>query len=171
MRRRAGGTHDYVSTGDVAIKRGTYGPAWRDLRKLKVEDRLNEAMASFIAAAFDHRRQKREAEEDARLVRVEEARRAELRRLREEEEQAVATLRRDANDWRNATLIRRYVRAAERSEDRFSDDDSRQTWVAWARAQADRIDPLTPSPPSVLDQDKRELRPLNEIWFDDDQEL
>ncbi len=29
-----------------------------------------------------------------------------------------------------------------------------KTWAKWAHDQADRLDPLTPSPPSIIDQEK-----------------
>jgi hypothetical protein len=66
-----------------------------------------------------------------------------------------------ADRWRRAALIRQYVDAyllaATVTGDLINPESVAGNWVLWAQEQADRLDPLKPSPASVLDR-KGEVR-------------
>lgn len=160
--------YDYVASGVISIKRHRYETGWRDLARRKVEDRLNEVMIGLIQAAFDSRQRKQDAADEALRRRIEEARREDLRRKRDAEARAVAKLRRDAEDWRSAALIRDYIAATEREGGDFPDDEARRRWISWALDQASRLDPLSPSPASILDIDPHQLLRPGEWEFEDE---
>lgn len=176
-RRKRGGyvytpAYQYVPTGELTIKIGpAFGSglqhSWADSRSRKVEERLGDVilgmrkLAVWRAAERERRRRKEE-----RLAR-EKQRRAELRAQIEAERQAIDRLEKDAHSWRRAEEIRAFVAA--RSKVTQSDE----SWVTWALEQADRIDPLRQSPPSILDTPDPEYRelPLWELYkFGDETE-
>lgn len=136
-------------------------------KRRRIEDGLNDLVISFIKKAGDLRIQRRR-EEEARKRREEEER---LRRQKEEElrqkrealqkrqkaEQArVDELVGHAQAWRESQLIREYLSAVcdmllER-DGAIPIDGKAARYLRWAHQQADRLDPLRPSPPSVLDE-------------------
>jgi hypothetical protein len=81
-------------------------------------------------------------------------RRANIRARVEAERQAVAKLEQDVESWQRAERIRAYVAAAEPGEAGVSTAEQSE-WVRWARACADRLDPLVASQPSLLDTPTR----------------
>lgn len=123
---------------------------WADGEDGKLEDQLTDIVIAFGVAAEAHYRQgriahhayllKRRAENEAEVVRrhAEAERLARERRLRAEKE------RRDrlfgqARDWRAAQDIRGFV------NDVLVDKPDRTeilNWAAWARAEADALDPV-----------------------------
>jgi hypothetical protein len=105
------------------------------------------------------------AAEAKKLREIEEARkREELWKLSGEvrnEEERVKELEEWVTAWVRAKEIREFVAELEalwvsRGEDIFSSSSHGQR-LNWMRQQADRLDPLVESPPSVLDR-KHELR-------------
>lgn len=86
--------------------------------------------------------QEQEAERLKTFIRAEEAR--------------VQRLENAANNWARAKLIRQYVVAFTdckmKEGHQLSSKSALGKWVAWASQQADRIDPLVESPPSILDR-------------------
>jgi hypothetical protein len=76
---------------------------------------------------------------------------ADLQKQIEDEETRVNSLLDQAERWRTAENIRGLAAVAlsKAAPDRMADLEA---WAAWARAQADRIDPTAPSPPSVIDR-------------------
>jgi hypothetical protein len=106
----------------------------------------------------------RKAERDKAKLREERLhlelqRRAQLRARVEAERRAVGNLEEQAANWRRAEQIRAYVAAAERCAG-ASPTRERAEWADWARAYADRLDPLRPSPHSVLDTPESETQPV-----------
>jgi hypothetical protein len=100
----------------------------------------------------------------------------ELRDLRhniQEEERRIHDLEQAAENWTKAKKIREYVLAVidvkKESGEELGPDTPLGTWAVWALQQADRLDPLVKSPPSVLDR-KKELEgcdrtgPWSSIW-------
>ena len=113
-------------------------------------------------------RDKREREEQAREKRIDGVR-EELRRI-EKEEKKIRTLEREAIRWERAQRIREYIEAVRRDAHQKPDSEDRATlleWVAWAERQADRIDPLKPSPRSPVDDKEKMIRRLQaaEGWW------
>jgi hypothetical protein len=73
------------------------------------------------------------------------------------EKKRVRDLEVEAENWRRAEKIRAYIEAVKKAgglKDRHMDDNSLAQWIKWAQEQADRIDPLTASPPSILDEEE-----------------
>jgi hypothetical protein len=78
----------------------------------------------------------------------------------EAEEAPIRRLESGADNWHRARRIREYllalVECKKKQEKELGPDTALGKWTIWALQQADRIDPLTESPTSVLDR-KREL--------------
>lgn len=146
----------YARTGILALEYQGYGPkslrkTWRDSEHRKLEALLPEIVIGLLKISIVKRR---EAEE--RRIRDEkrqqrDAEIADLQKQIEDEEKRVNSLLDQAERWRTAENIRGLVAVALSSAapDRMAD---LQAWATWARAQADRIDPTVPSPPSVIDR-------------------
>lgn len=127
---------------------------WRDTQTRCIEDCLNDIMRGLILVAarlrddtIERKRREQKAAEERRL--------REERRLAYEQELARFTkLKSDAAEWGRAREIREYIEAARR--DAVAADGGvkpeRAAWIEWALNQADRIDPLKKSPPSILDE-------------------
>ena len=136
---------------------------WRDTEKTKLEDRLNQFVAGLVETAARIRQHEDEVEKQNELRRQEEQRRAEQARLLAEkrklfkaEKARVDQLVKQADDWNKSMLIRELVEAARQAHETagpIAPDSNIAQWVEWATRQADRFDPLRPSPPSILDED------------------
>jgi hypothetical protein len=137
---------------------------WRDGKKQQLENSLNNFISGLLRAAAQikervREEQERERERRERLRRLEEERRirAEKRRRIQEEQERVSSLISQADDWHKSKLIREYIAAVEKmslsGDCPVQPEGNLNEWVKWAREQADRLDPLTPNPPSILDED------------------
>ena len=113
----------------------------------------------------------------ARLREEERQRQAELNRKIQEERTFVSSLITDAENFQKSMQIRDFVNAVEKEQRNgravYVNVDEYETWVKWARDQADRLDPLSDSPPSILDQavetddeqpSRREDNPYYKRW-------
>jgi hypothetical protein len=128
----------------VAGERGTrMQMVLRPKRNVTPEKQLQTIPARLIALADQLREDRhRRALAEERDRQASQARVA-LRARIEAEEQAVEQLMGEASAWQEAQKLRTYIAAAEvfRSA----------VWAEWASRQADRLDPLVPSPTSILD--------------------
>jgi hypothetical protein len=126
---------------------------WADGKKQKLEDCLNSFIASLIMVAAEHkaRRLEREREERERLEhqRILE----EKARLKREEAARVKALEDEAEAWYKSNQIRAYIKAAKETIIRKHGETTpeQERWLIWAEQQVNRLDPLTESPPSILD--------------------
>jgi len=154
---------DHAPTGNLELRMGdfTYGLKLRDRKKEKLESMLAGCVGDLMRLG----RSEVLAAEAKRLREIEEARRREeLWKLSDEvrkEEERVKELEGWVTSWSHAKEIREFVTALEaywvaRGED-ISQSSSHGQRLNWMRQQADRLDPLVESPPSVLDR-KHELR-------------
>jgi hypothetical protein len=150
------------------------GPSWSNAvlisdtpQRHLIEDGLNDLVIGFVKKAGEIRIRRRE--DEAARIRHEEAERIRrqqeeiLRQKREElakrqraEQARVDQLINHANSWQRSRLIREYLGAVcdillER-DGAIRIQSEAADYLRWAFQQADRIDPLQPSPPSVLDQ-------------------
>jgi hypothetical protein len=93
----------------------------------------------------------------------ERRKRAELRRMYLEEEARVGKLISEAENWKRSQILREYIEEIEKYatsvELSFSLDKPLTEWLKWAHDQACRLDPLSPSPPSILDEECPEEDP------------
>jgi hypothetical protein len=154
---------DHAPTGNLELRMGdfTYGSKLRDRKKEKLENML----AGCVGGLMRLGRSEVLAAEEKRLREIEEARRREeLWKLSDDvrkEEDRVKELEDWVTSWTHAKQIREFVAELEalwvsRGEDISSTSPHGQR-SNWMRQQADRLDPLVESPPSVLDR-KQELR-------------
>jgi hypothetical protein len=92
-----------------------------------------------------------EWEEDDRRTAEFERQRAELRDEIKRERRALNMLIEEAEGWQQAKTIRAYLAAIKVQARSGRAIEGGAEWIAWASDQADRLDPLRPTPPSVLD--------------------
>jgi hypothetical protein len=68
----------------------------------------------------------------------------------------VQQLQQNVINWQTARLIRDHIEAViikARAENKpIGADTELGKWILWAKEQADRFDPISASPPSVLDR-------------------
>jgi hypothetical protein len=149
---------------DESIYPHTQQRSWNESDKRPIEDSLNSVLAGLIklAAAVKAHRERKEIEaraEEARRQRVEAAlvEQKKLRAAFDAEESRLEELRRQARAWREAKNLRRYVaEGCKRMRgDASTPEGNLERWAEWALAQADRLDPFSPSPPSILDEGDR----------------
>ena len=133
--------------------------SWSDAKKQRLETCLNSVVAGLLrAAGLKHaERLKREHQERIRQAK-EQIRTNRFARIRQEHGR-VATLLREAEDWQKSQKIRQYVDAVRKTvlqkHDVIQEGSDIASWLAWASAQADRIDPLIQTPPSILDREEK----------------
>lgn len=159
--------YDFRPSGNMTLKienvwQAGVQASWRDTPARRLEDRLNEVVAGLYRAAHAIDLKDRVEAERRRKVDIENARRAALCAAREDEAQFFKQLEASADAWHRAEILRGFADAVE-AKARQSDGsvaDDRAAWVARARRLADRVDPLTLNPPSPLDYEDRDLRPL-----------
>jgi hypothetical protein len=166
--------YDYHPTGEFTLKiEHCYGSAiqssWKDSRNRRIEPRLNEVMVSLRRHAAQRKVERARAQRRAARLEAEQQRRAELRARVEAEREAMADLESDFDAWNRAERIRAFVAVVEAHHDRRSDPET-PAWAAWARACADRIDPLRESSPSILDTPEADMRPISLWQFPDDED-
>ncbi len=137
-------------------------------KQKRLEDYLNQLVIDFIEKAGRmriERREKEEAErqrkERERIERQQEEllrqRQEELQLKQREERDRVDRLITEANSWRQSRIVRAYIRTMLRvfgeKREEVPEASELKEWGIWANQQADRLDPLTVSPPSVLDEE------------------
>ena len=148
--------YSYTATGDLTLSiadDSVFGvrKLWTETRRSRLEDRLNDITFGFARAAERKREQRL-----ANQRREQEQREWERMRLGKMEairleEARIEGLNKEVDRWHRSQLIRAYVTACKASPSAASVADL-DAWAKWALAQADRLDPLTPSPPSVVDE-------------------
>lgn len=152
-------TYEYQCTGELYLEIDTFTCLsqyrWADGKHQRLEQLLGKVIAGLEIAVEKRRlyniREQHEKE-------LEAARRAEQeRRIREfkAEQERVSHLLFEADQWRKSRNIDAYIDASiavfeERGVD-LSLGTRQSQWVAWARDQAARLDPLRASPKSILD--------------------
>lgn len=148
------------ATGELSIHLSSnsnyFSTVWRDSEQVKVESLIPECVASMMKIAVEYRRSTaiKHQEELFRKLRWQELQ--QLKMQIDAEEKRIQRLEKGAEDWHRARRIREYILALVDSKKQEGKELSPNTalgrWVTWALQQADRIDPLAVSPPSVLDR-------------------
>jgi len=127
---------------------------WRDGKRRKIEDLLNEIVFGFARAAERKaeiwKERKRRAEEERERERIRYQKMLEIQK----EEERVKRLQEDVRCWVQSEQVRSFVAARIKSFEQAGKSVD-QEWVDWALAQAERLDPLRPSPASILDEKGR----------------
>jgi hypothetical protein len=132
-----------------------------------VEDHIVDTLIKWITDIGKNRIARRKAEEESRRKAEQERirreqepelkrRQDELEQQQKQEREKVDSLFREANAWQQSKVIRDYLQTVEKlaleRSGSIEEGNELSQWLQWARRQADRLDPLTPSPPSILDQ-------------------
>jgi hypothetical protein len=158
----------YEPSGILEFRVGP--PSWgrsgiRDGKKVRLETEISALIGACMREARNSaiQEEKRRQEEIKRHQRE-----LELQELAEQiraEEKQVATLDSWVTSWLRANQCREFIAALEGTWSRAGHDLSAESEkgkrIAWMRQQADRLDPLIDSPPSILDR-KHEL---NRHWY------
>ena len=116
------------------------------------------------------REKEKERERQEWLRKREEEKRmhAEKLHMLQKEQERVTELIVNAQDWRKSKLIRKFVMAVQEDmvsgKCHYTFEGDFDEWVAWAHEQADRLDPLTPSPQSILDEEIEEPEKDRNDW-------
>lgn len=155
---------DYEPTGDLEfrIEGWTQGirRAWRDGKT----QRLESVLSGCVGALLREGRQRKIQAELAKQQEIEtERRQKELEMLAQqirEEEEKIKALDGWVANWIRAGQTRSFIDAlervwAEQGHD-LSPEAAKGQRLAWMKRQADRLDPMIPSPPSIIDR-KSEL--------------
>ena len=147
-------------TGALCLRLHDYHNYWRkkweDGKAQRVEGCLNKFFICVQELIESREKEYKKRAEEARVREEAKQRREKLMQMQQEERDRIAKLEQDSTQWQKSEVIRDYVgafrRAAESNETPLSPDSEAGQWMTWALAQADRLDPLVPSPPSVLDE-------------------
>jgi hypothetical protein len=130
---------------------------WNDTTRRKIEDFVEEFFIAPLNAAVFLRSRR----EDRRLVEIMRQRReGEIAALREQikfERRRLDDLLKRIEDWRRVQSLREFLSACRAKHDRgglIEANSELEAWLKWADQQADRLDPLTESPSSVLDREQ-----------------
>jgi hypothetical protein len=153
----------FLLTRNIRFTATISGKNWRDTKRKQLEGSLDAFVIGLIKRApkkKEYRQQKEEEErkrqEMVRLREEERKRQAEPNRKIQEERTRISNLITDAENHQKSMQIRDFVAAVEKEHRNgnavYVNADECESWVTWARDQADRLDPLSHSPPSILDQ-------------------
>jgi hypothetical protein len=154
--------YNFNPSGRMTLSINTYSGAgiqrtWTDGEKRKIEDCLNNFVINLIKSAvviqakeIERQRQEREREEHAR-------RREERAKRIREEKSKIQSLIRESENWKLSQHIREYIEAmrsnAIKVKGAIEPGGDMEQRLTWAAKQADRLDPLVQSPPSILDEE------------------
>ena len=136
---------------------------WRD-KKCPLENRLNKVLHGIVNLALrekerqaEQQRYEQERREQERQLHEQARRRAERLELLRAERARIDFLLREAENWRRSRDLRGYIEASRKKHLAGSGATEPSgefaQWLDWATQQADQLDPLVESPPSVLDED------------------
>lgn len=160
--------HAFVASGRLAL-RVHDGWHWKvcveDSNKFHIEDRLNVFITHLIWDSHQRKMHRAATEERERLRRIREAEEYERRcawekerrekmALIQAEEQMLKVLLQDARNWEESKRLRAFIAKVQTDASAQSQRQEMpmSEWLSWATAQADRLDPLVESPPSILDE-------------------
>lgn len=117
---------------------------WTEGENTKLEDKLASFINGLSFAAAYLKKQRKEREEEQR--RWEERRQSEARRqqILEEEKKRGEVLEKQAVLWKKSRVIYDFIQAAISARGDFAPDSEFGKWVTWAKAYADKLDPLKP---------------------------
>ena len=152
---------EYEPKGELEFRVGDYacGRKFRDGKK-RLEEQLSTCVGALLREGRDSLNSAKLAEQHNLECQVKERERAELARQIAEEEKNVSDLEGWVSSWARARQMRDFIAAleivwAQQGHD-LSPEMQKGQRIIWMKQQADRLDPMQPSPPSILDR-KREL--------------
>ena len=165
-----------IPSGELVLEldKSSYGgPKVKEGYAKDLEERLPKAMARIVEIAgrkkqaeLEHLEWERQWEERERRREEARQRNLELKKRILVEQAKVDGLVREMGLWRQSHGLRAYVEArtrqhlAGRNANAMEEDFGK--WRRWALDQAERMDPLCPSPPSILDEATPEVMKAEE---------
>jgi hypothetical protein len=116
---------------------------WTDGKRYQIEDKLEEIVEWISAGVEAVRNRRLTAEAEEKKRREKERELAEIEREKAAEEKCRTNLIDQAEMWNRATLLRGFINACEKEMTSLGNKNSGAIkWLEWARAHAERIDPL-----------------------------
>ncbi len=154
---------DYAPSGELEFRAGDDNYRYAKFRDGK-KQRLEELISKLAGAVVREGRNRVIQAENARLAEIERQKKAQERALLaqqiEEEEKKVRDLDTWVANWARAEQMRQFITKLEmawKDENHdLSPESQKGQRILWMKQQADRLDPLVPSPTSILDR-KSEL--------------
>jgi len=162
---------EYIPSGKLILDSGPSCSATayaRDTdKRYKIEDLLDRVVLDFIEGVgsrriwqrrYEAEREVREREEQTRREKEEALRlqRQELENQQAEERRRVEDLMERAEAWSRSCNLRAFLEAftklANNKYGEIPPDSDLARQLQWGQEQADRLDPLVPTPPSIVDQ-------------------
>lgn len=138
---------------------------WREYENRALEDRLTYVIIGLLklssavqAAIADEERDAREAAQRRRHLQEALEKQQSLREALAQEMARTERLLDQAARWRKSQSVRLFieeVRKHGRLDEQGIEGEGLAQWISWAVEQADRLDPFSPSPPSILDDAER----------------
>jgi hypothetical protein len=137
---------NYEPTGlfELQLRRRQAGFAemtWKDGKRTKLEEQLNDVMIGLIVAVEKERDWRRQQEEYERQRRENEAKRWQQEQERRKEEQKINELNQMVLNWDQATRIRAFIADVRDRRSPIEGSDLAH-WMDWALKHADKINPL-----------------------------
>ncbi len=130
--------YDYIYNGKLRIVFSDK-KFFRDNEEEKVEDRLGEILIKLYEDAEDKRIVTERLKEMQRIQEEKERKEKEERQRKKLEVLKTKQLVNQAQDYKIACEIRKYIDAVEQKPDKTEDDC---TWIEWAKQKADWYDPI-----------------------------
>jgi hypothetical protein len=141
--------YEYVPTGELVLKawHNTWSKSkWRDGKRQRVDDKLNDVMVTLVVIADTHIKWKEDRVVQERRRLEEEKAQWERQRRQDEEDRRGKDLSQLAERLRDAEALRAFIAAV---RVRLAGDASHDTqivrWLRWADGYADLLDPLNGS--------------------------
>ena len=136
---------------------------WQDKMHMLIETQVSTIIAGLMKAASLLRRRADERKKQELLAQQHQLRLQELARQVNQEEERVKKLINDSQNCKLAKTIREYLSELATCDPAVVPEANPQ-YLKWAKEQADRIDPLRQSPPSVLDRRNEVEHRLQKRW-------
>ena len=148
----------YEPKGELEFRVGDYacGRKFRDGRREKLEDQLSTCVGALLREGRDSLIAAKLAVQHNLERKTKERERAELARQVPEEEKKVNDLEGWVSSWARARQMRDFIAALEivwtQEGHDLSPEAQKGQRIIWMKQQADRLDPMSPSAPSILDR-------------------
>jgi hypothetical protein len=148
--------YDFFPSGELEVRAVRTYPEvlFRENGRRRLEDNLNQVVIRLIEFVLREKENRLQKEKDFEERRLAEEKRKDLFEAIQLEKRRVHDLEVEAENWQRATKIRAYIEAVKNMAKEDPKSDSLTTWFSWAQQQADRLDPLMESPPSILDEEE-----------------
>ena len=153
--------YDYLPSGKLSLKidKDSYGyrRSWNDGKKRRIENCLNDVIIGLIDSAFKEKSRRAENERRERERKEHEKLKHEKQEAIRKEKAKLNDLETVAEDWHKSQKLRAFIEAVRQISDEVTigTGEDVNDWLDWATQQADRLDPLAKSPPSVLDEEEK----------------